>query len=80
MKAIFNRLRRLENTAAPAERGGAAAQIILENYRRRVGPDYEPPEFPADWFAGCRSTAERILRARQFRGEQGANGTRRCDE
>jgi hypothetical protein len=70
MKAIINRLRRLENAAAPAERERAAAAMILENVRRRLGSDYEPPEFPPDWFAGCRGTADRILRAHQFIREQ----------
>jgi hypothetical protein len=72
MKAIFNRLRRLENAAAPAERERAAVEAILEN-RRRLGADYEPIDFPPGWFAQCRSTADRILRARQFRMEQRGN-------
>ena len=79
MKTIFNRLRRLENAAAPAERERAVVEAILENSRRRLGADYKPIEFPPDWFAGCRSTAERILRARKLRVEQRANGARRCD-
>jgi hypothetical protein len=66
MKAIFTRLHRLENAAAPAERERAAVEAILENRRRRLGSDYEPIEYPPDWFAGCRSTADHILRARQF--------------
>jgi hypothetical protein len=54
MKAIFNRLRRLENAVAPAERERAAAEAILEARRRRLEADYEPITFPPDWFAGYR--------------------------
>jgi len=80
MKAIFNRLRRLENAAAPAKRERAAAEQILEARRRRLGADYDPIKYPPDWFAGCRPTADRILRAGQFRRKQGANGARRREE
>jgi hypothetical protein len=79
MKAIFNRSRRLENAAAPVERERAAVEGTLEDRRRRLDADYKPIEFPPDWFAGCRSTAERVLRPRQFGVEQRANGARRCD-
>jgi hypothetical protein len=80
MKAIILRLRRLENAAAPAERERAAVEVILENRRRRLGSDYKPIEYPPDWFAGCRSAADRILRARQFMMEQPANGARHREE
>jgi hypothetical protein len=67
MKAIVNRLRRLENAAAPAERERAAAEAILEARRQRLGADYvEPIPYPPDWFAGCRTQADTIIRARQF--------------
>jgi hypothetical protein len=66
MKAIFNRLRRLENAVAPAERERAAAEAILEARRRRLEADYEPITFPPDWFAGYRTLADRINRARQL--------------
>ncbi len=69
MKAIFNRLRRLENAAAPAERGRAAVEAILGARGARLGADYEPLRFPPGWFAGASSMADRILRARQFRME-----------
>jgi hypothetical protein len=73
MKAIINRLRRLENAAAPAERERAAAAMILENMRRRLGSDYEPIKYPPDWFEGCRGDADHILRAHQFSRGQQAN-------
>jgi hypothetical protein len=66
MKAIINRLRRLENTAAPAERERAAVETILAAMRRRLGASYEPPSFPPESFAGCRTVADRILRARHL--------------
>ena len=74
MKAIINRLRRLENATAPAERERAAADAIIAARRRRLGADYEPTMFPEDWFAGCRGTADHILRARQFLQERKAAG------
>jgi hypothetical protein len=67
MKAIIRRLRRLENAAAPAERERAAVETILAARRRRLGASYEPPSFPPESFAGCRTVADRILRARQLR-------------
>ena len=73
MKAIIKRLRRLENAAAPATREQADAEMILENMRRHFGSDYEPPEYPPGWFAGCRGTADHVLRAHQFIREQQAN-------
>jgi hypothetical protein len=74
MKAIINRLRRLENATAPAERERAAADAIIAGRRRRLGADYQPTVFPPDWFAGCRGTADHILRARQFLQERKAAG------
>jgi hypothetical protein len=66
MKAIVNRLRQLENAAVPA-RGRAAAEAILEARRQRLGADYvEPIPYPPDWFAGCRTQADHIIRARKF--------------
>lgn len=38
MKAIFNRLRRLENATAPAERERAAVDAILNRRRTRYVP------------------------------------------
>jgi hypothetical protein len=59
MKAIFHRLRRLENTAAPAAREQANAEMILENMRRS-GTDYKRPGYPPDWFVRCRGTADHM--------------------
>jgi hypothetical protein len=67
MKAIISRLRRLESAAAPAERERAAIETILAARRRRLGASYETPSFPPESFAGCRTVADRILRARQLR-------------
>lgn len=60
MKAIVNRLRRLENAAAPAKRERAAAEAILEKMRR-LGYD-EPKMFPSESYEGCRTVADFILR------------------
>jgi len=70
MKTLFNRIRRLENASAPAERE-QAAEAILEARRRRLGADYEPVAFPPESYSGCRSIADRILRARQLLREAG---------
>jgi len=67
MKAIVSRLQRLENFTAPAERERAAVEAILEARRRRLGASYEPVSLPSDNYAGCRPTADRLLRARQLR-------------
>lgn len=80
MKAIITRLRRLENASAPAERERAAVKAILEARRRRLCSDYEPIEYPPDWFAKCRGDADHILRARRFTMEPKAKGARRDDE
>jgi hypothetical protein len=78
MKAIINRVRRLENAAAPAERECKIAQAIRDARRRRLGADYvEPIPFPPEIYAGCRTMGERIIRARQFRMEQGAADSKR---
>jgi hypothetical protein len=79
MKAISNRLRRLENAAAPAERERAAVETIVEARCARLGADYEPLKFPPGWFAGSRSMADHILRARQLHVEQRVDGVRRSD-
>jgi hypothetical protein len=68
-KVIFNRLRRLEDAVAPAERHRAADQEILKARRLRLEADYKPIDFPPGWFTECGSTADHILRARQFRME-----------
>ena len=49
----MNRLRRLENTTAPAGRERAAVEAILAARRRRLGASYEPFSFPAESYAGC---------------------------
>jgi hypothetical protein len=67
MRAIFNRLRRLEQAAVPDERAHAAAEAILEARRHRLGADYvEPIPFPPESYAGCRSMADRIIRTREL--------------
>ncbi len=59
MKAILNRLRRLENAHTPADRDRTLLEAILEARRRRLGPESPPGSFD-----GCRTMAERIVRAR----------------
>jgi hypothetical protein len=66
MRAIISRIRRLENAAAPAQRERAAVEAILEARRRRLGAGYEPLSFPPETYAGCRTSADRILRTRQL--------------
>jgi hypothetical protein len=67
MRTIVNRLRRLEKAAAPAEREQAAAEAIMEARRRRLGADYvDPPPFPPGSFAGCRTSADYIVRTREL--------------
>ena len=57
MRAMLNRIRRLEKVAAPAERERAAVEAILEARRRRLGADCEPMTFPTGSFAGCKTVA-----------------------
>ena len=66
MRTIINRLRRLENVAAPAERARTAAQAIMDARRRRLGADYKPTGLSPEIYAGCRTSAERINRAREL--------------
>ena len=66
MKAFINRLRKLEDAAVPQVREQAQVEAILEARRRRLGANYEAPSFPEGSFAGCRTVADRILRARQL--------------
>lgn len=66
MRAIVNRLHRLENAVAPADRERAVFEAILAARRRRLGADYQPVSFPPESFAGCRTVADRILRTRQL--------------
>jgi hypothetical protein len=68
-----------DSSAIQAERD-TAAEAILENRRRRLGANHEPLVCPPDWFAGCRSTADRSLRTRQLHLEERANGVGRSDE
>jgi hypothetical protein len=53
-----------------AEPERAAVEAILEARRRRLGADYEPITFSSDWFAACRTLADRINRARHLRRER----------
>ncbi len=73
MRAIINRLRRLEHAAVPDARANAAVKAILEARRRRLGGDYHLTEYPPSWFDGCRGAADHILRARQFKMQQQSN-------
>ena len=67
MRNMLNRIRRLEEVKAPYAEEKAAAEAILAARRRRLGPDYlEPIPYPSDWFAGCRSIADEINRARRW--------------
>jgi hypothetical protein len=72
MRAIINRLRRLENATAPAGRERAAVEAVLAARPRRLGASYEPLSFPPDSYAGCRTVADHILRARKLRMERQA--------
>ncbi len=73
MKSIINRLCRLENASAPAERERTAVEAILERRRRRLGDDYKPTEYPPGWFDNCRDIGERTIRARQRHMTRSAN-------
>jgi hypothetical protein len=64
MRAMMNRLRRLENATAPVEQKRADFAAIL----RSIGDD-ESMTFPAESFAGCRGTADRMLRIVQLMDE-----------
>jgi hypothetical protein len=77
MKAILKRLRRLETVATPDEKERAAVEAILEARRHRLGSDYEPIAFPRNSFVGCRTIADRILRARKLKMH--ADGDRRVE-
>ena len=76
MRAITKRLARLENVAASIDHGPTMAESILAARRRRGVPD--EPRLPVD-YTGCRTIADRILRARkasmeyQLRQGQGRN-------
>jgi hypothetical protein len=64
MRAIMNRLRRLENATAPVDGGRADFAGIL----RSLGDD-ESMTFPAESLAGCRGAADRMLRIVQLMDE-----------
>ena len=65
MKNIIGRIRRLENATVPVDRERAIVESILEARRQRMDADHEPfPSFPPESYAGCRSVADQILRAR----------------
>ncbi len=66
MKAILKRLCRLETVAIPDEKERAAVEAILEARRQRLGANYEPFHYPPNRFEGCRTIADRILRARKL--------------
>ena len=66
MRTMLNRIRRLEEVAAPAEREHAAVEAILDARRRRLGADYQPMTFAPGSFDGCTAIADQILRARKL--------------
>ena len=70
MRAIINRIRRLEIAAAPNERACAAAEAIRAARRKRLGADYRDIEYPLGSFDGCRTTADYIRRAGRLRMER----------
>ena len=70
MRAIVNRLRRLEDKDNPTERARirALAEDIREARRRRREAEGLPPEEPLKVdFTGCRGIAEAMMRARAAR-------------
>jgi hypothetical protein len=81
MRAILSRIRRLENTTPPADRERAIVEAIRAARGRRPGADYvEPMPFPRGSFAGCRTIADRIRRARQLRMERDGLSGRESNE
>ena len=78
MRAMLNRIRRLENASAPAEAERAAVEAILQARRRRLGADYELHRFPPESYAGCRTMADHILRTRKLRRERRPTRTQPC--
>jgi hypothetical protein len=66
MKAIYGRLRRLENAGAPADLEKEAAQAILDARRRRLGTAYEPVPFPSETDVDRCAIADRILCTRKL--------------
>jgi hypothetical protein len=75
MRAMLNRIRRLEEVAAPYERDRAVAAAIIAARRRRLGADYvELIPFPPESYAGCRNDADRIVRTRELLMEREGQG------
>ena len=68
MRAITRRLECLETARATIPPGPTAAELIMESRRRRLEAIGQPfvPLPPID-YTGCRTIADRILRARQAR-------------
>jgi hypothetical protein len=71
MRAITRRLDRLENTRAAIPSGPTAAEWIMASRRSRLEASGQPvqPSLRVDYI-GCRTTADRILRARQAHMKQ----------
>jgi hypothetical protein len=61
MRAIMNRLRRLEDATAPVEWERAIVEAILTARRRRLGASCEPLSFPIESYAGCSIVAQHLL-------------------
>jgi hypothetical protein len=58
VKALVNRLRRLETAHAPDERVSAAVEAIRAARRKRLGADYKELEHPPGAFDGCHNMAD----------------------
>jgi len=54
------------------------AQAIREARKRRLGADDEPTRIPTEVYAGCRTWADHIRRARQFLLEREATDPKRA--
>ena len=66
MKTILRRLDRLENARASLDHGPSMADLIRARRRRRLEASGQPDEdLPPVDYAGCRTIAARILRARE---------------
>jgi hypothetical protein len=52
------------------DRSVTAVEAILAARRRRLGASYEPLSFSPESYAGCRTVADHILRARKLRMER----------
>ena len=71
MKALRNRLRRLEIVAAPDQEDQSIVEAIEAARKRRMGSVYEPrPPIPPEMLLGCRTIADHILLSRRLKTER----------